>query len=63
MCLKRTSKFRNAGVKTFTKLNLIDVDNKTLLKKIKKENFPEVIIDYSENPYGKMIIRLNFNET
>ena len=63
ICLKRTNKYKNSGIMIFTKLNLIDMDNKEQIRKIGKENFPEVIIDYSKNPYGKMIINLNFNET
>ena len=63
ICLKRKNKIRDSGVKIFTKFNLIDMDNKEQLKIIGKDNFPEVIIDYTNNPYGKMIIQLNFNES
>ena len=63
MCLKRTGKLKDKGVRLFTRLNLIDMENKELLKRIGKENFPEIIVDYSNNPYGKMHIKLKFNET
>ena len=39
--------------------NLIDIDNNTQTNKIS----PEIIIDFSKNPYGKMIINVNYNET
>ena len=63
ICLNRTNKLRNSGVSFFTKLNLIDMENKIQLKKLGKENIPEIIIDYSKNLYGKLIINLNFNES
>ena len=43
---------------------IIDMDNKTQTEKIFKEgNIPEIIIDYTKNPDGEMVINLNFNET
>ena len=47
----------------FTKTNLVDMDNNDQLKSIGKKNLPEVIVDFSENPNGKMIINLRYNET
>ena len=41
---------------------LIDMENKTLLNTIKKENWPEIIVDFSNNEKGKMIINLHFNK-
>ena len=43
--------------------NLIDMDNKDQLKKISKENMPEIVVDFSDNYFGKMIIELNYNES
>ena len=42
--------------------NLIDMDNKEQLFKL-KGNIPEIIIDYTNNPYGEMNINLKFNNT
>ena len=53
----------NFTLKTFTKDNLIDMDNKLQLTKLGKKNKPEVIIDFSKNPYGEMIINVNYNES
>jgi hypothetical protein len=39
------------------------MDNEQLVKKIYKENMPELIVDYTKNPYGEIIIDLKFNKT
>ena len=39
--------------------NLIDVDNKNNINK----NISEIIIDFSKNKFGEMVINLNYNET
>ena len=39
--------------------NLIDVDNKNIINK----NISEIIIDFSKNEFGEMIINVNYNET
>lgn len=51
------------NIEIFIKRNLVDMDNKEQLKKIGKENIPEIIVDFSENPNGKIIINLKFNKT
>ena len=56
-------KYIRENIKMFTKQNLVDMDNKEQLKKIGKENIPEIIVDFSENPNGKMIINLRFNKS
>ena len=43
--------------------NLVDLDNKDLAKKILKNNTPEIIIDYTNNPFGDLIIDVQFNKT
>ena len=43
--------------------NLVDMDNKKLIEKIYKENKPELIVDYTKNPYGEINIDLKFNKT
>ena len=50
-------------VKNFFKNNIIDLDNKTLVKKLFKNNEPEIIIDYNHNKFGELIINLQFNQT
>jgi hypothetical protein len=47
----------------YIKQNLVDMDNKKLVEKIYKENKPELIVDYTKNPYGEIIIDLKFNKT
>ena len=42
--------------------NLIDMNNKTLLKFI-KDRIPEVSIDYSKNKIGDIKVNVNFNQT
>ena len=53
----------NNTILQYIKENLIDMDNLYLVNKIYKENKPEYIVDYSKNPYGEIIINLNYNET
>ena len=47
----------------YVKNNLVDMDNTELVEKIYKENKPELIVDYQNNPYGEIIIDLKFNKT
>ena len=47
----------------YIKENLVDMNNVSLVNKIYKENKPELIVDYTHNPYGEIIINLNFNKT
>ena len=39
------------------------MDNTQLVEKIYKENKPELIVNYENNPYGEIIIDLKFNKT
>ena len=39
--------------------HLIDMDNKTQINKI----FSEILVDFSKNPFGEMIIDVKYNET
>ena len=39
------------------------MDNQEILKSIKNENVPEIIVDFSENEKGKMIINVQFNKS
>ena len=41
--------------------NLIDMDNKTQTNNLTEE--PEIIIDYSKNPYGELKMNIHFNKT
>ena len=66
MCLKRANKTKKGEkfpILYFMKKNLVDMDNKKQMKKIGKENIPEVIIDFSQNSYGEMKINVNYNES
>ena len=51
-------------IKEYVLKNLIDMDN---IEKISNNffisNIPEIIIDFSKNPYGEMVINLNYNNT
>ena len=42
--------------------NLFDIENITQLNNI-KNNKPDIIVDFSENPFGKLIIDIQFNST
>ena len=43
--------------------NLVDMDNKTLLDECFKDKIPEIVIDFSDNDKGKLIIDVKFNKT
>ena len=60
MCLHRRTKHKN--ILLYVKNNLIDMDNKTQLKKA-KANIPEIITDFSKNKFGELIINVNYNNT
>ena len=47
---------------SYSKHNLIDMDNQELLNKT-KIYIPEVIADFSKNKFGKLIINVNYNKT
>ena len=53
----------NNTMYSYIKKNLVDMDNVQLVEKIYKENKPELIVDYRNNPYGEIIIDLKFNKT
>ena len=38
------------------------MEDKSILKKIKKEKLPEIIVDFSNNKNGEMKINLNYNK-
>jgi len=54
---------RKYALLNHTKKYLVDMDNIELVEKIYKENKPELIVDFSRNPYGEIIIDLIFNKT
>ena len=58
MCLN--SEKTKENIKLYIKQNLLDMDNKVHLN---KANFPEIVVDFSKNPYGEIIIKVNYNET
>ena len=48
---------------SYVKENLVDMDNIDLVNKKYKDNLPEIIVDYTNNPYGEIVINLTYNET
>ena len=60
MCLNRPNKKRS--IRIYVKKNLIDMDNKEILDKI-KANTPEIIADFSKNKFGELKINVNYNDT
>ena len=47
----------------FVKNNLVDMDDKIILGKLDKDQKPEVFVDFSNSPYGKIEININHKET
>jgi hypothetical protein len=43
--------------------NIIDMDNKTQIENITKREIREIVLDFSKNVFGEMIINLYFNQT
>ena len=60
MCLNRPNK--NSNIVIYVKNNLIDMDNKEILDKV-KANTPEIIADFSKNNFGELKINVNYNDT
>ena len=58
MCLNYRDKKRN--ILLYVRKNLYDMDNKTNLKETK---LSEIVVDFSKNPYGEIIIKVNYNKT
>ena len=42
--------------------NLIDMDNKEILKKLGEKEKPEIVLDYTKNEYGVVNINVNFDQ-
>ena len=42
--------------------NLIDMDDKKELKKLKDNKIPEVVLDFTKNSYGELKIEVNYNK-
>jgi len=60
ICLRRYTKKSNIII--YVKNHLLDMDNKELLIK-EKDNIPEIIVDFSKNKSGELIINVNYNDT
>jgi hypothetical protein len=43
--------------------HLLDMDDNLTVSKLEGFKKPEVILDYSKNPYGELIININYNHT
>ena len=50
----------NNSINKYVKENIVDMDNLDLVNNIYKENKPELLVDYTNNPYGEIIIHLNY---
>ena len=46
----------------FVLKNMINLDDKNSLNKLPKNKTPEVYIDYTNNPYGELKHKINFNQ-
>jgi len=46
----------------YVKNNLINMDDKEQLNKLKKNKIPEIIVDYYDDPFGKIKINVNFDK-
>ena len=46
----------------FVKNNLINMDDEGQLNKLEEYQKPEVIVEFNENPYGKIKININYKE-
>lgn len=55
--------FKTWEYENYLKQNLVDMDNMDEIKKIYKDNIPEVYTDFSVNKDGEMFIDLLYNET
>ena len=57
-----TKSYQNKTILNIFSENMIDMENKSVVDNLKKDNFPEIIVNFSDNDKGKMIINLNFDE-
>ena len=54
---------KNNPINEYVLKNLVDMDNKEILDKYFKDKMPEILIDFSNNDTGKLIIDIHFNKT
>ena len=57
-----TKSYQNKTILNIFSENMIDMENKSVVDNLKKDNFPEIIVNFSDNDKGKMIINLSFDE-
>ena len=62
LCTEASNYF-NRTLQLCNQLNLLDMDNKEILNNLGDEMRPEIIVDFSNNTKGKLIIDLNYNQT
>ena len=43
--------------------NLINLDENNTFHKLKNNETHEIIVDFSQNPYGELIQKINFNQS
>ena len=51
----------NQTISTIVSENLLDLENKNILKDMENKSLPEIIVNFSDNEIGKMNVKLNFN--
>jgi hypothetical protein len=62
LCTEASNYF-NRTLQLCNQLNLLDMDNKEILNNLGDEMRPEIIVDFSNNTKGELIIDLNYNQT
>ena len=53
----------NFNISQYVKENIIDMDNINLVKQVFNDNIPEIIVDFTSNNYGEIVINLTYNDT
>ena len=46
----------------YVKNNMIDMDNISQIERLTENEKPEVIVDFSSDPFGEMLINLNYHK-
>ena len=63
-CLKSYASVKDySEYNDYVRNNLLDMDDKNKIEKLLKEEIPEIVVDFSDNNFGKMIIGLNYNKS
>ena len=49
-------------LRNYIKNNLLDMDDEKSINFLKKENLPEIEVDFTKNPFGEMRVNVNYNK-